>query len=151
MVGTKTALVDQPLLSNRYWFGAQPVKILLDAELTIPETSPVFSGGQVLIFNQRRSGREGNRTYVQVKGKPLALPEILDQLYSLGIASVLVEGGSLLLQSFIDAGYWDEARVITNTELVLENGYPAPVLTAGIKTDSQTLQHNEVAIYHHTH
>lgn len=152
MVGTHTALIDQPALSNRYWFGAQPVKILLDAGLKIPETNPVFSGEvPVVIFNLQQSGREGNRTYVQVNGQPLALPAILEQLYSLGIASVLVEGGSLLLQSFIDAGCWDEARVITNTELVLDNGYPAPMLKGGRKTRSKVLQNNEVAIFQPIH
>lgn len=150
MVGTKTALIDRPALTNRYWFGAQPVKLLLDADLKVPEGNAIFSGGQqVIVFNQKKSGQEGNRIYIRVAGRPLALPAILEQLYSLGIASVLVEGGSRLLQSFIDAGCWDEARVITNSELVLENGYPAPELKNGKQTGSWSLQANKVSIYHH--
>lgn len=150
MVGTQTALIDQPALSNRYWYGSQPVKLLLDADLKVPDTSPLFSGDQqVVVFNRLKSAQEGNRVYVKLKAKPLPLPEMLEQLYSLGIASVLVEGGSLLLQSFIDAGCWEEARVITNSALVLENGYPAPVLKDAVKSGSTTLQANEISIYHH--
>jgi diaminohydroxyphosphoribosylaminopyrimidine deaminase/5-amino-6-(5-phosphoribosylamino)uracil reductase len=39
---------------------------------------------------------------------------------------VLVEGGAQLLQSFIDEGSWDEARVITNLSLIAGEGLPAP-------------------------
>jgi diaminohydroxyphosphoribosylaminopyrimidine deaminase/5-amino-6-(5-phosphoribosylamino)uracil reductase len=49
-------------------------------------------------------------------------------LTRLKIQSVLVEGGARLLQSFIDEGYWDEARVITNSELMIPGGVPAPEL-----------------------
>ena len=44
----------------------------------------------------------------------------------MNIQSVIIEGGSKTLQSFINAGLWDEARVITNTDLIIENGVAAP-------------------------
>src|SRR2546430_4071421 len=50
----------------------------------------------------------------------------LHALYNLHIQSVLVEGGARLLQSFFDAGVWDEARVITNHALHQPTGLPAP-------------------------
>jgi diaminohydroxyphosphoribosylaminopyrimidine deaminase/5-amino-6-(5-phosphoribosylamino)uracil reductase len=46
----------------------------------------------------------------------------------MNIQSVLVEGGAKTLQSFIDTGLWDEARVITNENLFIENGIAAPGL-----------------------
>jgi len=49
-------------------------------------------------------------------------------LYQLRIQSVLVEGGAALLQSFIDEGYWDEARVITNETLQIADGLASPVM-----------------------
>lgn len=63
-------------------------------------------------------------------------------LYDLKIQSVLVEGGAMLLQSFIDAGVWDEARIINNEELTLRqaqgnNGLHAPVLNHGVKIFEQ--------------
>ena len=42
---------------------------------------------------------------------------------------MIVEGGAKLLQSFIDAGLWDEARVISNKQLAISNGINAPVLS----------------------
>ena len=41
---------------------------------------------------------------------------------------MLVEGGAQLLQSFIDEGIWDEARIITNEQLTIGNGLSAPQL-----------------------
>jgi diaminohydroxyphosphoribosylaminopyrimidine deaminase/5-amino-6-(5-phosphoribosylamino)uracil reductase len=44
------------------------------------------------------------------------------------IQSILVEGGAKLHQSFIDENCWDEARVITNEQLIIEKGIDSPVL-----------------------
>jgi diaminohydroxyphosphoribosylaminopyrimidine deaminase/5-amino-6-(5-phosphoribosylamino)uracil reductase len=69
---------------------------------------------------------------------------MLDILYRQNIQSVLVEGGAKLLQSFIDAGLWDEARVITNTDLVIGEGVDAPVLSTLHANGSQLLGNNRV-------
>ena len=53
---------------------------------------------------------------------------MLQVLYQLNIQSVLVEGGAKTLQPFIDIGLWDEARVIMNEEIIIENGIDAPAL-----------------------
>jgi len=37
-----------------------------------------------------------------------------------------VEGGAQILQAFLDAGLWDEARVVSNDHLLLPGGLPAP-------------------------
>jgi len=56
-----------------------------------------------------------------------SIREILDDLYRRGIQSLLVEGGTRLLQSFIDEGLWDEARTET-APVCLRNGTKAPLL-----------------------
>ena len=66
--------------------------------------------------------------YYQLAGDSSLVHQLVMALHRLKIQSVLVEGGARLLQSFIDEGYWDEARVITNTELELPGGLPAPAL-----------------------
>ena len=53
-------------------------------------------------------------------------------LYKMNIQSVLVEGGAKLLQSFIDAGLWDEARIICNQQMIIENGINAPELNQSV-------------------
>ncbi|MDP4248389.1 MAG: dihydrofolate reductase family protein, partial [Bacteroidota bacterium] len=68
-------------------------------------------------------------------------------LYQLNILSVLVEGGATLLQSFIDEGYWDEARIITNEELLVPEGLPAPVLSEAQAVSHEQLLSDRIAIY----
>jgi diaminohydroxyphosphoribosylaminopyrimidine deaminase/5-amino-6-(5-phosphoribosylamino)uracil reductase len=53
---------------------------------------------------------------------------VLKKLYQLKILSVLVEGGAKLLQSLIDAGYWDEARVIVNEQLIIGEGVDGSII-----------------------
>jgi diaminohydroxyphosphoribosylaminopyrimidine deaminase/5-amino-6-(5-phosphoribosylamino)uracil reductase len=67
-------------------------------------------------------------------------------LYQLNIQSVLVEGGARLLQSFIDEGYWDEIRLITNTELQLEEGIASPVFN-GHKINEEELISDRIEIF----
>jgi diaminohydroxyphosphoribosylaminopyrimidine deaminase / 5-amino-6-(5-phosphoribosylamino)uracil reductase len=68
-------------------------------------------------------------------------------LFEMNIQSVLAEGGTMLLQSFIDAGLWDEARVIINNGLVIENGKPGPVLTSPIKIQSSSIFSDSIYYY----
>lgn len=73
--------------------------------------------------------------------------QILNGLYQLNIQSVLVEGGAQLLQSFIEDGAWDEARVITNTSLVAGAGLPAPQLQKHQTVNRMTLGTDEIHFY----
>ncbi len=57
--------------------------------------------------------------YYQVSEDTSLVHQIINALYHLKIQTVLVEGGALLLQSFIDENSWDEARIITNRDLNL--------------------------------
>ncbi len=76
--------------------------------------------------------------------------QLVNGLHNLGIQSVLVEGGAQLLQSFINEGLWDEARIITNLELAISNGLPAPVLSNHQLAASQTILSDVVSIYMNT-
>ena len=58
----------------------------------------------------------------------------------------MVEGGAKLLQSFIDEGYWDEIRLITNKELIMEKGIASPVFK-GNKIDDFELSSDRIEIY----
>lgn len=126
VIGTRTALNDDPLLTNRYWEGKSPVRIVIDKELKLPLTLKIFNGdAQTIIFNSSRNSREENCKYIKLDPENF-LEGMIQALYDLEIQSMLVEGGRLTLQSFIDAGLWDEARVITNEELIIENGIYSP-------------------------
>lgn len=126
LVGTNTALKDNPSLTTRLWKGKNPVRIVIDKHLKLPHELKIFSKAtNTIIFNSLRNTIEENVEYIKLENKNF-LEEMLRALYKLNIQSVLVEGGVKTLQSFIDAGLWDEARVITNEEMIIENGIDAP-------------------------
>jgi diaminohydroxyphosphoribosylaminopyrimidine deaminase / 5-amino-6-(5-phosphoribosylamino)uracil reductase len=129
LVGTNTALLDNPELTTRLWQGKSPTRLVLDMNLRLPASLKLFDGAQpTIIFNTIREGEESNLHYYKIDGSVDIIQQICTALFKLKVQSVLVEGGAKLLQSFIDADLWDEARVITNQNLFTVNGLPAPVL-----------------------
>lgn len=129
LVGTNTALMDDPQLTNRYSTGKQPIRLVLDKELQIPSSAKLMNDdAPTIIFNLRKHSEQGQLQYYKIANDENVVQQIINALYQLRIQSVLVEGGAKLLQSFIDADLWDEARVITNEELVIDNGLAAPEL-----------------------
>lgn len=112
LVGSGTALSDNPSLNNRLWpGGGSPRPVILD-----------------------RSGRVNPHELKAVN--PLILQsatveEALKELYRRGITSVLVEGGPTLLQSFIDAQLYDDVRVeISDTSFGEHGRAKAPAIPA---------------------
>lgn len=95
LIGSGTALADNPSLDTRLYAGKSPVKVILDRRGRVREDLKLFGG------NSR----------VMVLSDYGALADALSELYKNGITSLLVEGGAKVLQSFFDSGIWDEARV----------------------------------------
>jgi diaminohydroxyphosphoribosylaminopyrimidine deaminase/5-amino-6-(5-phosphoribosylamino)uracil reductase len=97
--------------------------------LRIPASHHVLDGSQpTIIFNQVKNECEGNNEFVMVEKGPEQLEQVLAQMHQRGLLSVLVEGGASLLQSFITAGLWDEAKIITNPNLIIREGVKAPAV-----------------------
>lgn len=130
LVGTNTALYDDPQLTVRHWTGPNPIRLVVDLDGRLPADRQLFNKQvRTIVFNARQHHEEENLFYYQVTKDVDLATQIVHALYQLKIQSVLVEGGARLLQSFIDAGYWDETRIITNPTLTLGAGIPAPVLS----------------------
>lgn len=128
LVGTNTALTDNPSLTTRLVEGRNPVRILIDLDLKVPATFNIFNEeAPTLIINTQKEAVERHLTYIKVTREHF-LQDLLDQLYQHQIQSVLIEGGRFTLQQFIDAELWDEAIVIKNESLLLGSGTPAPKL-----------------------
>jgi diaminohydroxyphosphoribosylaminopyrimidine deaminase/5-amino-6-(5-phosphoribosylamino)uracil reductase len=129
MIGAQTAFIDNPQLNNRHWSGPSPMRIVLDSSLRIPASYHLLDGSQpTIIFNEIKNGVKGNNEWILVEKGPQQLEQVLTQMHQRGLLSVLVEGGASLLQSFIAAGLWNEARIITNPNLVLGEGVEAPMV-----------------------
>lgn len=148
LVGTNTALLDNPALDNRLWMGKKPIRLVLDLLLRLPETLKIFDRQQkTIIFNRVQHKEDGNLMYYQLKGETDLIEQIMHAAYELNIQSILVEGGARLLQSFIDAGYWDEARVITNEALKVADGLSAPLLTSPVEIRSEKIINDTIRYY----
>lgn len=125
MVGTKTAHFDDPKLNTREWKGKNPIRIVIDKQLTLDNNLSLFDRSQPTIcYNLLKNEESPNLTWVKLE-KDFSVKDIINDLYHRNIQSVIVEGGSSLLQAFISENFWDEARVFTGM-ISFESGIPAP-------------------------
>lgn len=108
MVGSGTALADDPRLDTRKFPGRNPRRILIDGRGRVPAEASIFRDQDVICFTDNL--RPDLPSEIQVTGQK-ELPEILETLYTRGVTTLLVEGGAGLLQSFLDADLYDEIRI----------------------------------------
>lgn len=128
LVGTNTALKDNPSLTIRLWKGKNPTRIVIDKYLKLPSTLNIYNDeAGAIIFNTSKIETKNNIQFIKLENENF-LQSLLLSLYDMNIQSVLVEGGAKTLQSFIDAGLWDEARVIINEKLRIKDGVSSPEL-----------------------
>ncbi len=129
MVGTNTALKDNPALTTRLCPGKNPLRLVIDMDLKLPASLQLFDGtAKAIVFNGLKQSGEEKISFYKINKDENIVPQILNALHHLQIQSVIIEGGAKLLQSFIDDNLWDEARVITNTTMQIPEGIAAPVL-----------------------
>jgi len=150
LVGTNTALLDDPELTTRNWNGPSPVRSVVDLELKLPLSLRVFNDKQrTIIFNTIKHDEQENLIYYQLTEDVNLVHQIVNALYQMKIQSVIVEGGARLLQSFIDEGMWDEVRIIKNEELIINNGLSAPELLNRNAEQEIKILSDSIKIYHH--
>lgn len=149
LVGTNTAMADDPQLTNRLWPGPSPMRLVLDMELKLPATLKLFDddGVPVVVFNALKHVEEGRIRYYQLTPQKSIVRQLLDALYQWNIQSVMVEGGARMLQSFISEGEWDEARVICNTKMEAKSGVPAPVLRDEMRTGQMQFENDKIEFF----
>ena len=113
LVGKNTALYDNPQLTTRSWKGKHPVRILLDTNLEITASNKIFSQeSETIVFNCHKDGSEKNISWVKINSRDIDF--ILQELFKRQLHSIIIEGGSAIIQSFIEKNMWDEARVFTS-------------------------------------
>ena len=150
LVGTNTAFFDDPELTNRYWNGPNPIRLIVDMDLRLPSSLKLFNKEvKTIVFNQKHHEESDKLTYYQITNDVSLVHQVAHALFQLKIQSVLVEGGARLLQSFIDENMWDELRIITNEQLTLPEGIAAPVFGSAQKINSTHLGSDRIDIYKH--
>ena len=143
LVGTSTVSEDNPSLTVRDWAGNSPIRIVLDQHLRLSKTHHIFNDqAKTLII----SGVDTDDTiYIDWTKKNAIAQQICDALYNRHINSVIIEGGSKTLQTFIDEGLWDEAREFIGTT-VFKSGVPAPKITGRLLTE-ETIETDSLRYY----
>ncbi len=127
MVGTKTAYYDNPRLNTRDWEGKDPIRVVIDKKLILDNNLHLFDQSQPTIcYNLEKDEAAENLSFVRLD-QDFVIQDILNDLYRRNIQSLIVEGGSFLLQMFISEELWDEARVFIG-EGRFGSGIPAPLL-----------------------
>lgn len=140
LVGTQTVVDDNPKLNARDWDGNNPVRIVIDQNNRIDESSFVFDDTvKTIIFSKTKKSTKENTQFEVIDFNTNIVTQILDVLYQNQIQSIIVEGGRQTLQSFIDENIWDEARIFIG-KTSFEKGTKAPIISKKtiIKTNIQT-------------
>lgn len=146
MVGTRTAEYDNPRLNVRNWEGDDPVRVVIDKKLTLSKELNLFDGKQpTLVYNGKKNQSLENLEFIQVSDDDY-LPFILKDLYEKQVQSIIIEGGSALLNSCIQSGLWDEARVFT-AGVKFDAGITAPRIQ-GLVSDYFQVGDDKLDIYH---
>ena len=146
LVGTTTVLDDNPGLDVRYWNGENPVRIVIDKELKISTNLKVYDGSVKTIFiNGRSTSVKGAIFFEKINfSKPIAI-QICAVLFKHNIQSLIVEGGTKTIQTFIDENLWDEARVFSG-EVHFNDGLNAPILDV-IPTNEENIKGDTLKTY----
>jgi diaminohydroxyphosphoribosylaminopyrimidine deaminase/5-amino-6-(5-phosphoribosylamino)uracil reductase len=148
LVGTNTVLDDNPKLNVRDTFGKSPIRIVIDRELKIPTDYSVYDKSVKTIFitSKEQESHEENLVFEKIDFQSNVIQQILDVLYKHQIQSVIIEGGSQLLQSFIQENLWDEARIFTS-EISLKEGIKAPDFQYTYQ-NKQYIQNDELTFFY---
>jgi diaminohydroxyphosphoribosylaminopyrimidine deaminase / 5-amino-6-(5-phosphoribosylamino)uracil reductase len=163
LVGTNTAETDNPHLDNRFYFGKSPVRLVIDRTQRLHSNLNIFDNVQkTLIFSENTEGdnlslKEGdNIENVQLNFNGNWFETMMSELLKRKIGIVLVEGGTHLINSFIEHGLWDEARVIKSFHVLLkpeissyssESCLRAPKISEFYKINDLLLDDNAVTFY----
>lgn len=138
LVGTKTVLADNPKLNIRSWSGENPIRVVLDNTLRIPKNSNILDGSVKTIVitatKDKNIVSRKNLIFEEIDFSKNIAKQVCEVLSKYQIQSLIVEGGTQTLQSFIDEKLWDEAMVfVGNTSFV--KGVKSPIITKEFKEE----------------
>ncbi len=148
LVGTKTALKDNPALTTRLVAGKNPLRLVIDRQLILPTSLKLFDGtAKTFVYNFWKTEAHEKVSYCKLNRYQSVSGQIVHHLFNNNIQSLIVEGGAKILQSFIDGGYWDEARIITNTTMQIEEGMQSPNLTGQLLTTKEIYESDTIEYF----
>src|SRR5690554_4679124 len=128
LVGTNTAQQDNPSLTTRSWAGNNPTRIVIDRKLKLDKKLSIFNTeAETIVITEEIENSTNHLQYETIDFSGEIASQICDVLYKNNIQSVIIEGGSKTLQTFIDENLWDEAFIFSGP-VNFGDGIPAPAL-----------------------
>jgi len=128
LVGANTVKEDNPSLTAREYNGKNPIRIVIDKDKKLSKDYSIFNNLAKTILISK-----DNTDF----SKPIA-KQICNYLYNHNINSVIIEGGSKTLQTFINQNLWDEARVFIGPNNFYE-GVKSPVFNRSPKKEMKII------------
>ena len=137
LVGTQTIIDDNPSLTARDWTGKNPIRMIIDKENNVDSSKNVFDNqAKTIVFSSKEvTSNSETIQNIKIDFDINSTQTIVEKLYENNIQSIIIEGGSKTIQSFIDANIWDEARVFIG-EIKLHDGTKAPEFKKAIYSKS---------------
>lgn len=155
LVGTNTARIDNPQLTNRLYLGKSPLRIIFDRKLALSHQLNIFdAAAKTLIFTEQDTPdlqrQTPNVTYQKIDFRQDFLPNLLTNLHQRNITTLFVEGGAKVLQSFINEQLWDEALVFIGHK-TLGKGIPVFGLPGGVLKEKHQLGSDQLLRFQKLH
>ena len=135
MVGTNTAIIDNPKLTTRLYPGSSPIRIVIDRHQRIPKGHHLLSDDRdtwIYTYDDQYDLNNDHKKLIIIpEGLDDELTWILEHIAHAGISTVLIEGGRALLNSLIKKRLWHDAYIIETTK-ELHSGIKSPKLSGKI-------------------
>lgn len=159
LVGVNTVLRDNPKLDA--WFSRrQPVKIVVDSQLSIPETSSIFQGSSKVIIvtlpvkpgqeteNRKILSEKAMILEVKEKAGQVNLKDMMKKLARFEITSILVEGGGMLIGSLFDERLVDKILFFMSPKIIGGKEAVGSVMGKGVARIDQAIRLKDVKLRH---
>lgn len=126
LIGSNTALIDNPSLGTTKSTAFPPYRIILDrkGETLSHKELTIFHDGSspVLIFTENMQKADVPKHVEVICEKALTIPVVVSELFSRTIQSVYVEGGAKIHDAFLASGYWDELITYLTPKIIGGDG-----------------------------
>ncbi|MGL4596454.1 MAG: bifunctional diaminohydroxyphosphoribosylaminopyrimidine deaminase/5-amino-6-(5-phosphoribosylamino)uracil reductase RibD, partial [Bacteroidia bacterium] len=125
-VGTNTVIEDNPQLTVRLGEGKNPLRITFDRQGRIsPDANILNDEADTLVFTESLAYKDSRAEYIPIDFDHQPLKQVMQILYERKVQSMLIEGGTKLIESLIKEGLWDEARIF-QAQKKIHDGVVAP-------------------------
>lgn len=159
LVGANTVARDNPHLNVRAWVGPQPLRVVVDRNLSLPHDFHIFDGSQPTLILTDREDKDSAawrqleripQLEVSTRNEQLPLAAaVLQALYERKINSLLVEGGAKTIAQFTESNLWDEARVFIAPR-TFGDGVKAPAIP-NVRSKSCAVGYSTLLQIHNPH